>query len=100
MAYLASEPELDAGGWAIARAFQKLSTERQVGMGIGPIPIRAVWDWEDREGIYDPELRDFIETILMSVDALACKRLGAKNEEKSSAPPKGPNRPPPNNRRR
>ena len=83
----------------MAHAFQKLSTERQIGMGIGPIPIRAVWDWEQREGIADPLMRDFVEAILMGVDALVCKRMRAESEVKRPAKPEA-NRPPTKKRRR
>jgi len=66
-------------------------------MGIGPIPIRAIWDWELREGIFDALLRDHVESILMMVDALVCTRLRAELEAKR--PPKE-NRPPPVGKRR
>ena len=96
IAYLASEPELDVGGWELARTFQKLSTERQIGMGIGPLPIRAIWEWETREGIFDSTLREHVETILMTLDALVCKRLRAEMEAnrptKENRPPVARNR--------
>lgn len=101
-AFMASEPELDASGWALAGVFMKLSTERQIGMGVGPIPISKVWEWEDREGIYDPELRDFIEAVLMAVDARVCARLRKESEAKRPAkePPAKSNRPPARRKRR
>lgn len=71
-------------------------------MGAGPIPIRAVWDWLDREGIFDSELREFLETILMEIDARVCARMRKENEAKRPAkePQATPNRPPPKKRRR
>jgi hypothetical protein len=52
-------------------------------MGIGPIPISKIWDWEAREGIDDPVMRDHVEAILMGVDALVCKRMRAEGEAKT-----------------
>lgn len=102
-AYMASEPELNAGSWALLRVFVKLSTERQIGMGVGPIPIRVIWEWLDREGVWDAELRDFIESVLMGVDALVSTRMRNESEAKRPAP-KEPapqaNRPPAKKRRR
>lgn len=80
--------------------FRLLSTERQFGMGVGPIPIRAIWDWMDRAGIGDPILRRFVETILMSVDARVCGRQRAAEEakrppSKATDAPKEPRKPRP-----
>jgi hypothetical protein len=69
-------------------------------MGIGPIPISKIWDWEAREGIDDPVMRDHVEAILMGVDALVCKRMRAEGEAKTKTPPPPANRPPGRKRRR
>lgn len=91
---------LDDGARELAQAFVKLSTERQIGMGMGPIPIRAIWDWEAREGIFDAELRDFVEAVLMGVDALVCQRMRKESEAKKPTKEPTPNRPPDRKRRR
>lgn len=70
-------------------------------MAAGPIPISKIWEWEDREGIVDPPLRDHVEAILMDVDALVCTRMRKESEAKRPKEPQAtPNRPPPKRRRR
>lgn len=93
---------LDAGARELAQAFFKLSTERQLGMSAGPIPIRAIWEWEAREGIWDAELREFVEAVLMGIDALVCQRMRKESEVKKPPPEPsgGANRPPARKRRR
>jgi hypothetical protein len=68
--------------------FSKLSTERQLGMSAGPIPIRIIWEWLDREGVADRALRDHLETVLMLVDALYSKRMRDAAEVKNRPTPK------------
>jgi hypothetical protein len=72
--------------------FSKLSTERQLGMAAGPIPIGIIWQWLDREGVVDRALRDHLETILMLVDALYSKRMRDASELKNRPPAKGKRR--------
>lgn len=92
---------LDAGADELMRVFRKLSTERQMGWSMGPIPISAIWCWEEREGISAPELRDFLEAILMGVDAKVCAKLREEPAKRKPEPTAGrPNRPPVVRRRR
>jgi hypothetical protein len=72
---LASRPELDLGALELAHAYAKLSTTRPITAGgLGPIPITAVWQWEDRNGITDPGLRRHVEAVIASVDVTAIRR--------------------------
>lgn len=71
---------LDRGSAEVARAFKQLSTERQMGFGIGPIPIRAIWEWLDREQVDDKLLRRYLETLMMAIDARVCRRLQAQSK--------------------
>jgi hypothetical protein len=59
----------------IARAYAQLSTCRPIGMGgIGPIPITAVWEWEDRKGLIDRSVRDHFEAVIAAVDMTTLQR--------------------------
>ncbi len=89
---MAKKPHLDDGGMILARAYAQLSTCRAIGMGgMGPIPITAVWEWENRNGIRDARVRRHIESVLGSVDAAALGRANrpqpAKSDTKTPAKP-------------
>lgn len=43
-------PDIGSTSW-LFRAFRDLSTERQLGMSIGPIPLSAIWAYSDRYGL-------------------------------------------------
>jgi hypothetical protein len=51
--------------WA---AFAALSTDRQVGMGIGPIPWTALDRYAERHGINDPDERERFERLIRAMD--------------------------------
>lgn len=73
--FLSSKPDLDHGGFLIASAYAQLSTCRQISMGgIGPIPITAVWQWEDRNGVTDRAIRAHFEAVITGIDASTMKR--------------------------
>lgn len=40
-------PDLGPTTW-LMRAFKDLSTERHIGMALGPIPLSAIWAYADR----------------------------------------------------
>jgi hypothetical protein len=42
-------------------AFWDLSTCRQVGFGIGPIPLTAIWEYADRKGLDEGETDDLVD---------------------------------------
>lgn len=44
-------------------AFQELSTERQIGMSIGPIPISKMWEWAFQNDLTSSEARAFVYVI-------------------------------------
>lgn len=67
-AILAARPDIDDGAMRLARAFRRLSTCRPQGMGYGPIPATAIWQWQDREGITEPSLRAFTEAVIINLD--------------------------------
>lgn len=64
----------------LARVYAQLSTCRALGMGcIGPIPMTAVWTWEDRHDVTDPFLRQHIENVISAIDAGTLRRSRAAN---------------------
>ena len=71
------------GGWY--EDFWRLSTERQIGMGIGPIPASAIdryvaeWDDEDAE-LFEHCIRQMDEVYLM--------RQNSTDEPDASASPR------------
>jgi hypothetical protein len=59
----------------LARAYAKVSTCRAIGAaGLGPVPVTAIWEWLDRNGITDPALCRHVEDVLGAVDAAAMRR--------------------------
>jgi hypothetical protein len=81
--------EIDAGEMLLARAFRRLSSCRHDG---GQIPVTAIWQWQDREGITAYGLRAFTEMVIVSLDLRELQRRARK-------PPPAPNRPPTPGRR-
>jgi hypothetical protein len=80
MAFLARRPHLDRGTMDLAVAYAQLATCRTYTMGgAGPIPITAVWEWEDRNGIEDPVLRRHVEEVLSAVDGATLRKARAAN---------------------
>jgi hypothetical protein len=103
VSFLASKPALDDGGMILARAYAKVSTCRAIGAaGLGPVPVTAIWDWLDRNGITDPALCRHVEDVLGAVDAAAMRRANRppaaegpniKAPPKSKAPPRRTRKP-------
>jgi len=59
-------PELMPGLQLYTRAFRELSTCRQIGMGIGPIPWTAVNDWINQNDL----TQDQAETLRHHIQAM------------------------------
>lgn len=67
----------------MARAYSQLSTTRAVGVGLGPIPVTAIWDYADRTGIsQDPVLREFFVDVIRSVDAHTMHAAAVRRQSK------------------
>ena len=45
------------------RAFAELSTDRDLGMGVGPIPITSIREWAKDAGLDRPARRTFTSVI-------------------------------------
>jgi hypothetical protein len=61
-------PELAIGAESVWEAFWRLTTDRQSGMGVGPIPWTALDRWAVRHAIDDPDEFDEFEELIMSMD--------------------------------
>jgi hypothetical protein len=61
------EPELCESGAFLLRAFDKLTTCRETGFGVGPIPWTAVDRYAERMGL-DPEMTNVLEDVILALD--------------------------------
>jgi len=88
-----NKPVIRVGLELYWKAFQDLSTDRDIGMGIGPIPWSAIHAWGSRNRIYG----DDFERLLMMIrgldsvymDKQAKKSKGKLGKSKSFKKPKG-----------
>lgn len=48
-------PDVAPGGEALLSAFWELSTDRQVGMSVGPLPAASIARWLAETGVTDPD---------------------------------------------
>lgn len=73
-------------------AWRDLSTCRQIGMEVGPIPIDKIWAWCDRRGL-DSEAADAVEHVIrqLDVDRAVAERAAAA-QKKALGPQRRPGR--------
>lgn len=71
---LNSQPELDAGGWQIHRAFRQLSTTRSLGWAPGPIPWDRAVAWCRLEGMSKRATRHLVNVVL-AADAIYLSKV-------------------------
>jgi len=50
------KPEINDGFVLLMQIFSELSTSRQMGMSVGPIPANILWDAQKRYGLTDAAL--------------------------------------------
>ena len=79
------QPETDEATANGLRAWNAVSTCRQIGWGIGPIPQSAIDDWCDRRGL-DLDAADFLSDALRYVDNLVLERESAKRLANGAKP--------------
>lgn len=63
--------------WA---AFWELSTERQIGMGLGPIPASALREYARHSGVFG-DLLDSFTVVIRAVDAEYLKLVAPKDQK-------------------
>lgn len=73
-------PALPECGPFILQAFAELSTCRQLGFAVGPIPWRDLVAYGDRAGLSGDDLTLFME-VVRELDALYLARLEARKVE-------------------
>jgi hypothetical protein len=81
LAFLESEPVLDAGLAIMCRAYVELSTCRSNGMSIGPISWLAMVEWA-RYHELDRHITDHLIRVLRLVDAETLRRAAERVNEK------------------
>lgn len=84
---LDTRPELTQAEQWVLKAFDELSTNRSVGLGLGPIPSLAVDAWCTRHGLDDDvEIGDLFRYLIRMLDR-AWRTWHAKHPPKSPPPP-------------
>jgi hypothetical protein len=63
-------------------AFHELSTERAIGMTIGPIPMSKMWWWADHVGLTSSEARAFV-AIIRQMDIAYLNLVGERQSKQS-----------------
>lgn len=76
------EPELETWDHFYLRAFWDLSTERQIGAAVGPIPATKIDDYACRKGL-DLSMMEAFKTIIRTMDRTYLKWLEKERERKS-----------------
>lgn len=64
------------------RAFWQLSTERQIGFSVGPIPVSKIEEFGEKRG-YDPITLDIFRHLIREVDAAYLDWLTKEREKKN-----------------
>jgi hypothetical protein len=81
---LAEQPDIGAAGAIALKAWNATSSERAIGMGVGPIPQSAIDRWCDRHLGRDPIAADFLCDVLRHVDNVVLTREAAKQRMKGA----------------
>jgi hypothetical protein len=68
--------------------------------GIGPIPVTAVWEWEDRNGLRDHSVRAHFEAVIAAIDVATMKRANRPPADKGDTKKPSESRARPPQRRR
>lgn len=77
------KPKILVGLELYWKAFSDLSSDREIGMGIGPVPWRAIHEWGLRHNIVGD---DFERLVLMvrGLDAVYIEKQASKRKTKMS----------------
>ena len=75
-------PELDEGYRFAYEAFNALSTDRQVGFGVGPIPWSAIDQFAQRYGIVDIDEFERLNYLIRVMDGVYLEDAAAKAKSK------------------
>ena len=75
-------PLLNIGLLFYWKAFQDLSSDRDVGMGIGPLPWSAMHSWATRNCVSGDDFERFV-MILRGMDTVFVEHMGKKSKKKA-----------------
>lgn len=76
-----NQPQIEPFDYFYMEAFQELSTERQMGMGLGPIPNSKIKEYASDCG-FDVLLRDAFIFIIRAMDNAFLAWYNKQQEEK------------------
>lgn len=68
----------------LVRAYAALSTCRAGGMAVMPVPVTAIWEWCDRNGVTGDAAR-FAARVLRAIDAEIIRRANERAEAQRPA---------------
>lgn len=83
-AWFFEQPEIDPHLHFHWEAFGELSTERQIGMGIGPIPWSAIKAYAEEFGIVGDEFESFLH-IMRAMDSEYLSQANSSHKLKDTA---------------
>ena len=76
-----NKPEVKFGLELYWKAFQDLSSDRDVGMGVGPIPWSAMSTWGARNHIWGDDFERLV-MVLRGMDSIYMDKQGKKSKGK------------------
>lgn len=76
-----NKPEITTGLDLYWKAFQDLSSDRDIGMGVGPIPWSAMHTWASRNHIRGDDFERFV-LVLRGLDNVYMEKQGKKSKGK------------------
>lgn len=74
------------GAATIWNAFWELSTERQVGFGVGEIPFRAIVTYADRYGVHDLDAFDEFRALIRAMDDVFLTKVASDSPTSKDTP--------------
>ncbi len=76
-----NKPEIKTGLDLYWKAFQDLSSDRDIGMGVGPIPWSAIHSWAARNHIWSDDFERLV-LVLRGLDNIYMEKQGKKTKGK------------------
>jgi hypothetical protein len=74
---IANKPTIKIGLDLYWKAFQDLSSDRDIGMGVGPIPWSSIHEWGRRNHIYGDDFERLVQ-VIRGLDAVFMEKQGKK----------------------
>lgn len=77
------------GDWFYTQAFWELSTERQIGMGLGPIPASRIKAYAADYGL-EPDVAEVFKVVVREMDSVYLSWSAEEGERKRKARQEAP----------